>query len=142
MALTHLNPATLHRNPAFSQGVVIEPGSRLVIVGGQNGVDATGAVVGPGLGEQTVQALRNVLSVLHEVGATQEDVARLTIHLVAGSDAMAAFEASREVWGPHATAVTVLMVASLGRPECLVEIDALAAMPGRAEAEGPVRTSG
>ena len=128
MALTHLNPATLHRNPAFSQGVVIEPGSRLVIVGGQNGVDATGAVVGP------VQALRNVLSVLHEVGATQEDVARLTIHLVAGSDAMAAFEASREVWGPHATAVTVLMVASLGRPECLVEIDALAAVAGRAEA--------
>jgi enamine deaminase RidA (YjgF/YER057c/UK114 family) len=133
MALTHLNPATLHRNPAFSQGVVIEPGSRLVIVGGQNGVDATGAVVGPGLGEQTVQALRNVLSVLHEVGATQEDVARLTIHLVAGSDAMAAFEASREVWGPHATAVTVLMVASLGRPECLVEIDALAAVAGRGD---------
>jgi enamine deaminase RidA (YjgF/YER057c/UK114 family) len=47
---------------------------------------------------------------------------------------MAAFEASREVWGPHATAVTVLIVASLGRPECLVEIDALAAVAGRAEA--------
>ena len=134
MALTHINPATLHRNPAFSQGVVIEPGSRLLIVGGQNGVDATGAVVGPGLGEQIVQALRNVLTVLQEVGATQEDVARLTIHLAAGSDVRAAFEASREVWGPHATAVTVLMVASLGRPECLVEIDALAAVPGRAEA--------
>lgn len=134
MALTHVNPATLHRNPAFSQGVVIEPGSRLLIVGGQNGVDATGAVVGRGLGEQTVQALRNVLTILHEVGATQEDVARLTIHLVAGSDVRAAFEASREVWGPHATAVTVLMVASLGRPECLVEIDALAAVPGRAGA--------
>jgi len=28
----------------------------------------------------------------------------------------------------------VLMVASLGRPECLVEIDALAAVAGRAEA--------
>ena len=78
MALTHINPATLHHNPAFSQGVVIEPGSRLLIVGGQNGVDATGAVVGPGLGEQTVQALRNVLAVLHEVGTSQDDVARLT----------------------------------------------------------------
>ena len=134
MALTHVNPATLHRNPAFSQGVVIEPGSRLLIVGGQNGVDATGAVVGPGLGEQTVQALRNVLAVLHEVGATQEDVAQLTIHLAAGSDVRAAYEASQEVWGPHATAVTVLMVASLGRPECLVEIDALAAVPWRGDA--------
>ena len=26
MVLTHINPAALHRNPAFSQGVVIEPG--------------------------------------------------------------------------------------------------------------------
>ena len=80
MPLTHLNPSSMHRNPAFSQGVVIEPGSRLVVVGGQNGVDATGAVVGPGLREQTAQALRNVLTVLGEVGATQEDVAKLTIH--------------------------------------------------------------
>jgi enamine deaminase RidA (YjgF/YER057c/UK114 family) len=134
MALTHVNPASLHRNPAFSQGVVIEPGSRLLIVGGQNGVDASGAVVGPGLGEQTVQALRNVLAVLHEVGATQENVAKLTIHLAAGSDVRAAYEASREVWGLHPTAVTVLIVASLGRPECLVEIDALAAVPGGADA--------
>ena len=125
MALTHINPATLHRNPAFSQGVVIEPGSRLLIVGGQNGVDATGAVVGPGLGEQIVQALRNPVERARR---------RLTIHLAAGSDVWAAYEASREVWGPHATAVTVLMVASLGRPECLVGIDALAAIPGRGDA--------
>lgn len=128
MPLTHLNPASMHRNPAFSQGVVIEPGSRLIVVGGQNGVDATGHVVGPGLREQTVQALRNVLAVLAEAGATQEDVAKLTIYLAEGSDAQAGFEASREVWGMHPTAVTVLMVPRFGRPECLVEIEALAAV--------------
>jgi 2-iminobutanoate/2-iminopropanoate deaminase len=129
MPLTHLNPTTVHRNPAFSQGVVIEPGSRLVVVGGQNGVDATGAVVGSGLREQTAQALRNVLTVLGEVGATQEDVAKLTILLVDGSDVEEGFEASREVWGAHPTAVTVLMVARLGRPDVLVEIEALVAVP-------------
>ena len=68
-----------------------------------------------------------MLTVLGEVDATQEDVAKLTIHLVDGSDVQEAFEASRDVWGQHATAVTVLMVARLGRPECLVEIEALAA---------------
>ena len=36
MSLTHLNPPTMHRNPAFSQGVVIEPGSRLIVVRGDN----------------------------------------------------------------------------------------------------------
>ena len=132
MPLTHLNPSTMHRNPAFSQGVVIEPGSRLVVVGGQNGVDATGAVVGSGLREQTAQALRNVLTVLDEVGATQDDVAKLTIHLVDGSDEVAGCEASREVWGSHPTAVTVQMGARLGRPDDHVEIEALAAVPGSA----------
>jgi 2-iminobutanoate/2-iminopropanoate deaminase len=69
-----------------------------------------------------------VLTVLAEAGATQEDVARLTIHLVDGSNVQEGFEASREVWGMHPTAVTVLMVARLGRPEFLVEIEALAAV--------------
>ena len=129
MSLTHLNPPSMHRNPAFSQGVVIEPGSRLIVVGGQNGVDASGQVVSADLREQTAQALRNVLAVLAEVGASQEDVAKLTIHLVDGSDVQAGFEASREVWGDHPTAVTVLQVARLGRPDVLVEIEALAAVP-------------
>ena len=132
MPLTHLNPSSMHRNPAFSQGVVIEPGSRLIVVGGQNGVDSSGEVVGPGLREQTAQALRNVLTVLGEAGATQEDVAKLTIILVDGSDVQEGFEASREVWGAHPTAVTVLQVARLGRPDVLVEIEALAAVPAPA----------
>ena len=130
MSLTHLNPATMHRNPSFSQGVVIEPGSRLIVVGGQNGVDASGAVVGAGLGSSGEKRSRNVLTVLGEVDATQDDVAKLTIHLVDGASVQAAFEASRDVWGTHATAVTVLMVARLGGPGvALVEIEALAAIP-------------
>ena len=128
MSLTHLNPASMHRDPAFSQGVVIEPGSRLIVIGGQNGVDATGAVVGPGLREQTAQALRNLLAVLAEVGATQEHVAKLTIYLADGSDVQEGFAASREVWGTHATAVTVLIVPRFGRPDVLVEIEAIAAV--------------
>ena len=96
----------------------------------------------PGLGEQTVQALRNVLTVLQEVGATQEDVARLTIHLAAGSDVRAAFEASREVWGPHATAVTVLMVASLGRPGASWRSMRWLPCPGGPKHSGPVRPCG
>jgi hypothetical protein len=42
---------------------------------------------------------------------------------------MAGFSASQEVWGQHPTAITVLQVAALGRPEALVEIDAIAQVP-------------
>lgn len=129
MPLTHINPASLHGNPAFSQGVLIEPPGSLLVVGGQNGTDSTGAIVPGGLRDQTAQALRNVLAVLAAAGCTQEHVAKMTIHLVAPADIMEGFAAAQEVWGQHATAITVLQVAALGRPEALVEIDALAQVP-------------
>jgi 2-iminobutanoate/2-iminopropanoate deaminase len=40
------------------------------------------------------------------------------------------FAASRKAWGDQPTAVTVQFVRALGRPEFLVEIDAIAALPG------------
>ncbi|MPV35850.1 RidA family protein [Georgenia subflava] len=129
VGLTHINPAGMHESPAFSQGVLTSGPGRLLVVGGQNGVDASGQVVGPGLAEQTAQALRNVLAVLAEVGATQRDVVRLGIYVVAGEDVMAGYAASAEVWGAHPTAVTVLEVAGLGPPGALVEIEALAYVP-------------
>jgi 2-iminobutanoate/2-iminopropanoate deaminase len=130
MAITHLNPASMHANPAFSQGTVIPAGSSIVIVGGQNGVGADGAVVGDSIGPQTEQALRNLITVLAEAGATPADVAKLNILLVEGQDVNEGFAASRTVWGDQPTAVTVQFVRALGRPDFLVEIDAIAALPG------------
>ena len=129
MSLTHINPAGLHTNPAFSQGVRIDGGGSLLIVGGQDGVDAKGAIVSDDPGEQSAQALRNVLTVLEAAGASQADVAKLTIYLQADVDLAAAYGAAAEVWGEHPTAVTVVRVAALGRPECLVEVEALAQLP-------------
>ena len=47
-AVHHLNPPTLHRNPAYSQAVAVSGGARTIYVGGQNAVDASGAIVGKG----------------------------------------------------------------------------------------------
>jgi enamine deaminase RidA (YjgF/YER057c/UK114 family) len=99
-------------------------------VGGQNGVGPDGEVVGNSVGVQTERALRNVLDVLAEVGATPADVAKVTIYLVEGVDVNEGFAASRAVWGDQPTAISVIFVKALGRPECLVEIDAIAAVPG------------
>ncbi|MGM7421635.1 RidA family protein [Cellulosimicrobium sp. CpK407] len=126
-SVTHLNPAGLHRNPAFSQGTIVETG-RTLYVGGQNGTDAEGAIVEGGIAAQTAQALRNVLAVLAEAGAGSQDVARLAVYLDPEADLMAGFAAVGEVWGPHPAAVTVLRV-GIGRPGALVEIEAVAALP-------------
>ena len=129
MTITHLNPDALHHNPVFSQGTVIPAGSTIVIVGGQNGVGPDGQVVSDAIGPQSQQAMRNVLAVLADAGADQTHVARLTIYLAQGVDVNEAFAASQPIWGEHPTAVSVVFVAALGRPECLVEIEAIAAVP-------------
>lgn len=126
MTVTHLNPPALHRNPAFSQGT-IAPAGRTLYVGEQNGTDGAGQIAG-GLEEQTVQALRNVLAVLEEGGASVADVVKLTIYLAESVDPNEAFRASAEVWGMNPTAVTVLKVAALARPEALVGIEAVASL--------------
>jgi 2-iminobutanoate/2-iminopropanoate deaminase len=132
MAITHLNPASLHANPAFSQGTVIPAGSSIVLVGGQNGIGPDGEVVGDTIGAQTEQALRNLIAVLAEAGATPADVAKLNLILVEGVDLNEGFAASQRVWGNHATAITAHFVRGLGRPDWLIEIDAIAALPGPA----------
>jgi enamine deaminase RidA (YjgF/YER057c/UK114 family) len=52
MSTRHINPEGLHRSPAFSQAVVVEQPTKTIYIGGQNGVDADGKVVGPTVGEQ------------------------------------------------------------------------------------------
>lgn len=124
---THLDPAELHHNPAFTQGV-IAPAGKTLYVGGQLGTDSTGKLLA-GIEAQTVQAMRNVLTVLAAGGTGPEHVVKLTIDLVHGVDAQTGYAASRAVWGDHRTAVTVVSTAGHARPGALVEIDAVAIIP-------------
>jgi len=121
-----VDPPQLFRSPAFAQGMIL-PEGRVVFVGGQNGVDADGALL-DGLKTQTEQALRNLLAVLSEAGSGPEHVVKLGIYLAPGIDPTDAYSATRTVWGDHRTSVTVLAVAP-ARPGALVEIDAVAAVP-------------
>ena len=124
MTITHINPAALHTNPAFSQATLVE-GGRTLYIGEQNGTDADGRIAGD-YADQTRQALRNVLTILAEVGADQSNVASMKIYIAEGQDPNAGYAASAEVWGYNATAVTVLIVSRLGRPEALVGIEVVA----------------
>jgi enamine deaminase RidA (YjgF/YER057c/UK114 family) len=126
MGIEHINPPELHRNPAFTQIVAVNGPGKLVHVGGQNAIDAAGAIVGTDLRTQTEQTLRNVLVALAAAGATQDHVIRLAIYLVDGHDIAQAFAAAQAVWGRHATAITVLRVVGLANPQFFVEIEATA----------------
>ena len=124
MAVEVLNPEGLSSSPAYAQGTVAS-GPRTVVVGGQNGVDGDGTMA-DGIAAQTEQALRNVSTVLDAAGATPADVARLGVYLVESVDPREAFAAVGPVWGQHPTALVVVRVAGLARPDALVEIEAFA----------------
>ncbi len=127
MSVRHINPEGLHRSPAFSQAVVVEQPTKTIYIGGQNGVDAEGKVVGPTVKEQSVQIFRNLAAILESEGAGLSNIVHWRIATVEGQsfdDGVAAFQ---EVWNraDPPPAITVHVVAALG-PGVLVEIDAVA----------------
>lgn len=125
MKITHINPGTLYNSPVFSQAVLTEGGKTLYI-GGQNGILPDGTMAGDTLEAQTEQALKNILEILKTVGASQENVAKLTVYTVKGQDIREGYAASQKVWGNYPTAITSFFVESLGVPGALVEIEAVA----------------
>jgi enamine deaminase RidA (YjgF/YER057c/UK114 family) len=129
MTTRYVNPDGLHRSPAFSQAVVVEQPAKTIYIGGQNGVDADGKVVGPTLREQAVQAFRNLATILASEGASLANIVHWRIAVVEGNSIDEGVAAFQEVWNlsDPPPAITVHFVADLG-PGFLVEIDAIAAV--------------
>jgi 2-iminobutanoate/2-iminopropanoate deaminase len=125
LKITHLNPDGLYKSPVFSQAVLAE-GGKTLYVGGQNGILSDGTMAGDSLAAQTAQALKNILAILETVGASQENVVKLTIYVAKGQDIREGYAASQKVWGNFPTAITSAFVDSLGVPGALVEIEAIA----------------
>lgn len=125
MTITHINPPALHENPEFSQATLVE-GGRTLYIGGQNGTDATGAIVPGGTKPQALRALENVKAILADVGGDQSNVVKLTVYYHREASLPELFAASGEAWGDYPTAITVLQVHALARPDALVEIEAIA----------------
>ena len=132
MAIQHLNPDGMYKSPVFSQGIILPAGARILLIGGQNGVDAKGEIVGKGdVVAQTRQALANLQRVLDAAGATLENLVKVTIIMQQDIDLNAAFGAWMAVWGQRTNppTVTALRVAGLANPDFLIEIEAQAVLP-------------
>jgi len=136
MTIRHVNPAGLVAMPeAFSQ-VVTAAAGKLVFVSGQGAFDADRKIVGWGdYYEQTRQAFRNLRTALAAVGAAPEHVVSSTMYVKdLHPDALLAFvrgmdEALDGKPFPP-TAATFVGVQSLAYPEMLVEVSAIAVLPG------------
>ncbi|MFF2851752.1 RidA family protein [Streptomyces sp. NPDC058001] len=132
MAITLVNPAGLPEIDAYRQ-VSVATGSKLVFVAGQVAWNADGVTVGEGdLAAQVEQCYLNVGTALAGVGASFDDVAKLTVHVVDWTpDKMPQFlaglaRASVKLGITPVPPATLLGVAALDVPEHLVEVEATA----------------
>lgn len=130
MEITFTRPAGLVKSPAFSHVAVVPPGATTIYVGGQNGVDETGAVVSADAGEQSLRALENARTALESAGAGLDDVVSWTVLIHQEADLRAAYGAvaSRLAREGEPPLVSAAIVAGLGVPGALIEVSAVAAV--------------
>ena len=131
-SVRYINPDSLIKNPAFTNGVVVEGNVRTVHIGGQDAINASGEIVGKGnIVAQTEQTLANLRVALAAGGAEPEHIIKLNIYIVEGQPLQAGFDAFQNAWPevPNAPAITVMFVSALAHPDFLVEIDAVAVVP-------------
>lgn len=131
-SVQHLNPDGLNKNPAFTNVIVVTGNVKTVYVGGQDAVDASGAIIGKGdIKAQTEQVFKNLQTALAAAGAGLEHVIKWNIYIVQGQPLQAGFEVFQRVWGakPNPPAITGVFVSGLAHPDFLVEMDAVAVVP-------------
>ncbi|WP_367318250.1 RidA family protein [Streptomyces sp. HUAS ZL42] len=132
MPITLVNPSGLPKIDAYQQ-VSISTGSKLVFIAGQVAWDADGVTVGEGdLATQVERCYLNIATALADVGASLDDVAKLTVYVVDWTpDKMPLLmegitRAVTKLGVTPAPPATLLGVAALDVPEHLVEIEATA----------------
>ena len=128
MPVECVNPDGLPTPETYSH-VTIATGNTMVFVAGQVSEDAAGTVVGVGdMAAQARQAFANLGRALAAAGARPDQVTKITIFVANyRRDHLAQIEAGRRtLFGDHKPADTLIGVATLTRPEYLIEIDAVA----------------
>jgi enamine deaminase RidA (YjgF/YER057c/UK114 family) len=127
-----LHPAGWKPAKGYSNGVAAQ--GRQIYVAGQIGWTAEAKLIGDDFVAQIEQALKNVVAVLAEAGATPEHIVRLNWYVTDKPSYVARQreigEAYRRVIGRHFPAMTLLVVGLL-EEGAKVEIEATAVVPAK-----------
>jgi 2-iminobutanoate/2-iminopropanoate deaminase len=121
------NPDGLHK-PIGCYSQVVRRGN-IVAASGMASLDEAGTVVAPNdVAAQTTQAIENLKAALAGVGASLEDVVKVTVYLADFSHYPTMDAAYRKAFGAFPPARATVKV-ELVYPELLVELEAWAILP-------------
>ena len=128
--MTHqiLQPKTWAAPKGYVNGVAAS--GRQIFVAGQIGWNAEQIFENDDFVLQAEQALKNIVSILAEAGASPQHVVRLTWYVTSKQDYLAGGralgEAYRRVFGRHYPAMSAVQVVALMEDRAKVEIEATA----------------
>jgi enamine deaminase RidA (YjgF/YER057c/UK114 family) len=121
--------------PGFGYAHAVTVTGRLAFLSGQVAFDTDGGLVGPGdLAAQTEQALNNVHRIAQSLGADWPDVVKFTWYVVDAGQVQIIRDVRDRLIRPALgdrpnPASSLVQVAALFRPEFLVEVEAIVALP-------------
>ncbi|HXE86103.1 MAG TPA: RidA family protein [Hyphomicrobiaceae bacterium] len=135
-SVAYLNPPSSTPPAGMYSHVARMAAGELAFIAGQVAVDRSGASVGVGdVAAQVNQVFANIGGILKDLGADFEQVVQLTTYLT-GADSIPAFMSARSVLFPKLfpggkyPPNTLLVIDRLVKPEFLVEVAAIARLPG------------
>ena len=122
-----VNPPSLTKPNGYTH-VVVAPDGRTVYIAGQIAFDSTGQLVGAGdFTAQAEQVYRNLGRALEAIGGSFADLVKTTTYITDLKNVAALRELrGRYLDQSHPPANTLIGVATLARPELLLEIEAVA----------------
>ena len=127
--LKYHNPGTVAQPTVnYSLGVEVPAGARLLVTAGQIARNPDGTIA-DGIAAQVERTLQNLLEVLDAAGMGPENLVKMTTYLTDRAHGSVFREVRDRMIGAPAPAETMIVIAGLGRPEMLIEIEAIAAAP-------------
>jgi 2-iminobutanoate/2-iminopropanoate deaminase len=125
------SPASMHQPRGYSHVAKVRSAT-LVFIAGQVALDLSGKLVGAGdFRAQTQQVFENLRMAVEAAGGSFRDIVKLNVYAVDVSKLGDYREVRDRYIDPaHPPASTAIQVAALFRPEYLIEVEAVAALPG------------
>ncbi len=127
-----IRPAHFPKPRGYSDGLIV-PAGRVLLISGQIAWNQDARIVSADFATQFLQALDNVISVVHAAGGGTEHIVKLLAFVTDLDQYRAATKAIGEGWrsrlGKYYPAMSLVKVAGLLEPGALVEIEGMAILP-------------
>jgi enamine deaminase RidA (YjgF/YER057c/UK114 family) len=126
------SPKLRQPSGVFSHATMIEATGRLVFISGMTARRVDGSIAGLGdINVQTRQVCENLKCAVEAAGGTLDDICRVDVYVRNMEHFDAIHKVRAEYFKPPLPASTMVEVSKMTSPEYLIEISAIAVLPGK-----------